>query len=68
MSLKVAIALFIAYCVGSVVMAGEAYLFEHMLNPTLPLFPAAMMFISLWLAGMAGKTWAENFSDEEEAK
>jgi ABC-type transporter Mla maintaining outer membrane lipid asymmetry permease subunit MlaE len=69
MSLKVTIALFIAYCVASTVYAVSAYVFVSYLNPTLPVIPGCMGFVALVFAGLAGKTWADIdlYDCEEEA-
>lgn len=67
MNPKIRFCLIAAYALGSVIALFYAWLFEHMLNPSLPIIPIAGALLALMCAGAAGFQIAELFADMEGA-
>lgn len=58
MSLRMNVALFIAYCVIAVFWIALGWLWLVELNPSLPLIPVASFMLALLSAAYAGNRWA----------
>lgn len=59
--------LIIAFALLAPVALFYAYLFEHFLEPSLPMIPIAAALLALMSAGAAGWNLAELFADMERA-
>jgi hypothetical protein len=55
----------VAFALLAPVALFYAYLFEHFLNPSLPVIPLAAALLALMCAGAAGYHAAELFADME---
>lgn len=67
MNPKIRFSLIIAFGLLAPVALFYAYLFEHVLNPSLPVIPLAAALLALMSAGAAGWHVAELFADMERA-
>lgn len=67
MNAKIRLAVIAAFIILAPVALFYAYLFEHLLQPSLPVIPAAAALLGLMSAGAAGFHLAELFSDLDRA-
>jgi hypothetical protein len=65
MNPKIRFCLIIAWAIAAPVALFYAWLFEHMLEPSLPVIPLCGALIALMSAGAAGWHLAELFADME---
>ncbi len=67
MSPKIRFCLIVAWAIAAPIALFYAWLFEHMLEPSLPVLPIAGALLALMCAGAAGFEIAELFADMEGA-
>ena len=65
MNPKIRFCMVIAYALLAPIALFYAYLFDHLLNPSLPLIPICGALLALGAAGAAGFNLAELFADME---
>ena len=64
MSTRMHVCLMAAYSLLAIACLGYAYLFEHVLQPSLPIIPIGMALLALGCAGAVGNHFAQLTDDE----